>query len=201
MPVTEFAILEARAPYTVDSPIIQTFLQKVAQRQAAWSGYPLLFFRDSKTPAIIFLISGWKNIPAHQEWIASDGNQDFLREMQDILEVRAFHHLEINFETIPSNVSCLTWQTLPYDHAESEGRPALGSGIDGIMSKAVWEGSGRVLDGDEEGWHKLRAYITSTEEGAAAGGRLDGHQSVAMDGVLGTQGPNLVVTMFRLTFP
>lgn len=194
MTVTEFAVLEACAPYTADSPIIRAFLDKVAQRQAAWSGYPLLFFRHSKTPAIIFLISGWKDIPAHNEWIVSEGNQELLREAQEILGVNDFHHLEINFETMPPNVSGFTWEVLPGGEAQGVGASGNGS-----TSEAVWEGAGKVLDGDEEQIYRLRGYVAPTEDGTDLGGLKAAYQPVTTDNVSETQ--RSVVTMHRLSLP
>ncbi|KIP08736.1 hypothetical protein PHLGIDRAFT_38913, partial [Phlebiopsis gigantea 11061_1 CR5-6] len=85
------------------------FFTRSLQRQSAWSGHPLLFFRHETTPAIISLISGWKDVPAHHEWIASEGNQELLREAKAILTAKDFHHLEMNFDTMPLDVSHLSW--------------------------------------------------------------------------------------------
>ena len=157
MPVTEFAILEALAPYTVDASPVQTFLADVARQQAAWSGFPLLFFRDAAAPATVYLVSGWTDVPAHEKWIASEPNQELLRRAALVLAVKAFFHLDINFETMPVGVQCVIWEALPDDIAQAElGGEVVGGARSGL--KIVWEGAGRVLEEQSGDIHRLRGY-------------------------------------------
>lgn len=177
MSVTEFAVLEARAPYTVDSPIVRAFLQRVAQRQSTWSGYPLLFFRHEKTPAIIFLISGWKDVPAHYEWIASEGNQELLGEAESILAVKDFHHLEINFDTMPLDVSHLSWEVLP-GSATGDDRRSAESSSDGAPFDPVWLSTGKVLEEEGGELYRLKGFKTGGEGADLTRSLMDGHHSV-----------------------
>ncbi|EKM55243.1 uncharacterized protein PHACADRAFT_50500, partial [Phanerochaete carnosa HHB-10118-sp] len=139
MPVTEFAVLEALPPYAVDSAPIQSFLADVGRQQASWSGYPLMFFRDTVSPTHVYLVSGWKDVPAHNVWIASEPNQELLRRAASILAVREFFHLGIDFETMPVGVQRMTWEVSLRGHAGAESDAET---VTGGRWNMVWEGAG-----------------------------------------------------------
>ena len=101
MTVTEFVILTLTPSLSVDSPAVQTLLRSVATQQESWSGYPLFFFHDTHRPADIYLISGWQDITAHHQWIASEANQALLQEAASLLKITRFAHLAIDFQTMP----------------------------------------------------------------------------------------------------
>lgn len=164
MPVTEFAILEALEPHAVDSPLVQTFLADVARQQAAWSGYPLLFFKDAAKPTAIYLISGWTDVPAHDKWIASEPNQELLGRAGPILAVKQFFHLNIDFEMIPVEVQRMVWEIVSNEGVGVERNDEV-AGSGGSGSGSVWEGVGRVLEEKSGDIHRLSGYMRIEEEG------------------------------------
>ncbi|KAI0707717.1 hypothetical protein C8Q76DRAFT_572215, partial [Earliella scabrosa] len=96
MAITEIATLKLVPSYTWDSPAIQSFFATLSVQQAAWSGYPLRFFEDTSNARVIYLITGWKSIPAHYEWIASDQNQKLLERAKGLIEVAGLQHADVD---------------------------------------------------------------------------------------------------------
>ena len=156
MTITEFATLEIlESDGTADSPQVLQFFRKVSQRQTSWSGYPLLFFQDASSPRIIYLISGWQDIPAHNEWIASEGNQELLREMISVMAVKDFKHLNCDFRTMPLDISCIMLEVVPdgqsVDHEKTDD------------ARAAWQCEGRALERPSDGLYRLRGYKVADE--------------------------------------
>ena len=196
MTVTEFAGLEAQGQHAVDSPIIQEFLTKVAQRQAAWSGYPLLFFQDTSNSKVLYLISGWRDVPAHGEWIASTGNQELLREMEGIMTVREFRHLDIDFETLPQDVAVMTLDVLPHGPSDTELSRAIAD-VGHNSSGLLWQCTGRTLEEPEGELHYLKAYSRFNE---ACGRCVESTVVVGPEGSKEAAGERSIV-MHRLAIP
>ncbi|KAA1469277.1 hypothetical protein DENSPDRAFT_757529, partial [Dentipellis sp. KUC8613] len=96
MPVTEVAILNLIPPHEFRSPTLLPLFRLLAKRQSAWSGFPLRFFQNTSKEGEIYLVSGWKDVPAHYEWIASDANQELLELLKSYLTVASLMHLEID---------------------------------------------------------------------------------------------------------
>lgn len=183
MAITEFAVLETIPPHTAESPRVRTFLAKVAERQAAWSGHPLLFFQDTDAPATVYLVSGWADVPAHHAWIASEANQALLREAGSLMTVKSFQHLAIDFETMPEGVSHLAWEVRPRGEQASGGDRASASvsvsiGATQARPEAVWEREGPVLEREDRAVHRLRGFC------AGSGGLLDGNHRAAGDNAM-----------------
>ncbi|KAF8646938.1 hypothetical protein AX16_007030 [Volvariella volvacea WC 439] len=109
MPVLELATLQLFEPHHFYSETVHKHFRTLSQWQAEWSGYPLTFYTsnlDDATgeitdPTTVFLISGWKSVDAHNEWIKSEGNQELLRLLLPFLSIKDFVHLAVDFDDIP----------------------------------------------------------------------------------------------------
>ncbi|KAI0314406.1 hypothetical protein OF83DRAFT_1063849 [Amylostereum chailletii] len=79
MTITEFTILTFRSSDTTfHSPTLTSLFTLLSERQSSHSGYPLHFYTNASDPCELFLTSGWRDVPAHHDWIASQGNQELL---------------------------------------------------------------------------------------------------------------------------
>ncbi|KAJ3744478.1 hypothetical protein DFH05DRAFT_1495388 [Lentinula detonsa] len=105
MPITEFATLEVLGLSTDNSPSITQpplidHLRLVAEKQSAVSGYPVLFF-ESLSPtskSTFYLVSGWRSVEAHYEWIQSQTNQELLVLLKDFIGVKGLAHIDVDFD-------------------------------------------------------------------------------------------------------
>ncbi|EEB89537.1 hypothetical protein MPER_12354 [Moniliophthora perniciosa FA553] len=132
MPITEFATLTFNTP--ISTAPLPELLKRLSTNQSAWSGYPLLFF-----------MTRWESVAAHQEWIESSENQELLRLLGPFVEITGFSHLEINFDEIPREQGFLT---------VSKGNVDIGESDPG----AVWSGSGVDLEDEKRPIFRLTFY-------------------------------------------
>lgn len=144
MPVTEIAFLQFSPSVTWDTPKIGTYFRLLSQRQSAWSGYPLIFFTDTKGEKIT-LVSGWDSVEAHNGWIASEGNQELLKLLGPYLTVEGLVHLELRFGDIPEGIQQIKLEKLEGDENWASG----GGRWSAIVKAADTQESYRVSD--EEG--------------------------------------------------
>jgi hypothetical protein len=49
------------------------------------------------------LITGWKDVPAHEKWIAGDQNQELVVKFGPFLKVKGLAHLDMDFNTMPTD--------------------------------------------------------------------------------------------------
>ncbi|KAF7799612.1 hypothetical protein EIP86_010850 [Pleurotus ostreatoroseus] len=141
--ITEFATLEVTPPFTLSSPQIQNFLRKVAHGQESWSHHPVLFYQDALNSKVIYLISGWESISAHDAWIASEENQLLLKEASLLLSVKALAHISINFNNVPKDAEKLVGWYIHGDHGGDIPSEDLSSATE---SSQGWKVTGRVID-------------------------------------------------------
>ncbi|TFK46653.1 hypothetical protein OE88DRAFT_879815 [Heliocybe sulcata] len=166
MTVTEFAVLQLKPPHTWESPKSRTFFCTLAERQSAWSGHDLKFFQKADDYAQIILISGWKCIAAHREWIESEGNQELLRiaTSEALLDVLSLVHLDIDFGQIPGEVKFLEIEKYEND------------GIRGAKESSgpqkLWKVAGRDLEGEPGMSYVFRGLLAAAPNDAAPGRRL-----------------------------
>src|ERR1700683_2165666 len=104
MSITEFASLELVAPHNLEDPdpLLAKLFARLADQQSAWSRHDLLFFTNATSPSEIHLISGWKDVPAHEKWMASDQNQELVHKFRRFLKVKGMVHLNLDFNTVPT---------------------------------------------------------------------------------------------------
>lgn len=111
MTITELAILRLTEPQTWNSEPIASFFSLLSQQQGSVSGYPLLFLHHPSSADVSFLeahsrdivlISGWRDLRAHEVWIASEANQKLLHAATEgkLLSVRDFMHLDVPFPAL-----------------------------------------------------------------------------------------------------
>jgi hypothetical protein len=101
MPIIEFASLELIPPYSLESVPLSKLFHRLSSRQAAYSGYPLIFFADTISPSILYTVSGWHSVEANLTWIASEENGELLRSFEPFLKVKTLVHLNMDFDDIP----------------------------------------------------------------------------------------------------
>ncbi|KAF9532771.1 hypothetical protein CPB83DRAFT_758856 [Crepidotus variabilis] len=101
MPVTEFVTLKFKHPHTWDDPDVQKNFQLLSDWQSNCSGCILAFYSSAADSSLLYLISGWKDVPAHNKWIASDKNQHLWKIFNPTLSIATFTHVEMDFERIP----------------------------------------------------------------------------------------------------
>ena len=152
MPVTEFAILRLKEPFTIENEALRANFQSVAERQAEWSGYPLTFYYNFQDPSLFYVVSGWEDSEAHRKWIASDTNQQFLHIFGPILTVDGLAHIDIDFNQIPSNTSELLVRK---ETGGGEGTGFVQESDDGRQPS--WRGHGVDVDNTND-FYYLEAY-------------------------------------------
>lgn len=119
MTITEFATLAIKSPYHPNSPELLVHLREAAKRQSAWSGYPLHFFFDDTSR--IYLLSGWKSVEAHYEWIRSTGNQELMEVLADYLEVEGLVHADVELDEELLGQTVISWERHEYTEKETMG--------------------------------------------------------------------------------
>lgn len=101
----------------------------------------------------VLLVSGWRNVAAHNEWIAGDLNQALLRQAneENLLSVGLFMHLNVDFHNLREQLI-----------QEEPGRVLLEpvSDQDEHLERpetAQWEARGRTVDeGKDEIWSIIK---------------------------------------------
>ncbi|KAK0218762.1 hypothetical protein IW262DRAFT_1054589 [Armillaria fumosa] len=101
MTITEFAELQFHSADFLSQPSLRDLLVRLRTNQGAWSGFPVYFYtKDSER--VLYLISGWHSVSAHEEWIASDENQALLKLFEPHVQITDFVHLDVEFGGILS---------------------------------------------------------------------------------------------------
>ncbi|KAF8912194.1 hypothetical protein CPB84DRAFT_1761584 [Gymnopilus junonius] len=152
MPVTEFATLKLKEPYTTNNEDLRKLFQSVAKQQATWSGYPLTFYHNAQNPSLLHIVSGWKNAHAHQKWIASEENQKYLSVFDPLLSVEGLAHVDVDFAQVPSNTQVLVFRKRASDDEET--KPANGTTIG---RQPAWAGEGVDVDNPKD-FYYFAAY-------------------------------------------
>ncbi|PBK63598.1 hypothetical protein ARMSODRAFT_861174, partial [Armillaria solidipes] len=95
MTITEFAELQFHSADFLSQPSLRDLLLRLRTNQSAWSGFPVYFYTAKNSEKVIYLISGWQSVPAHEEWIASDENQTLLKLFEPHVQITDFVHLDV----------------------------------------------------------------------------------------------------------
>ena len=143
MPVTELVTFRFKTPHTLNDDEIRSEFRKLSSWQSEWSKYPLTFYNAVDDPAVVYLVSGWEDVPAHMKWIESEGNQTLLRIFDPILSIVDFAHLEIDFTLIPSDTGLLLYRK----GTASDGLEISTEWVDKHAGVNTWSGEGKVIDG------------------------------------------------------
>lgn len=146
MPVTELATLQLK-PGKEWADILP-HIRDVSREQSSWSGYPLYFFDDAHTAGLIYLLSGWESVEAHERWIASPMNQSLVQALEPHLDILGLQHL-----TIAPDESWSDAITILYARTKGE-KPMFSE--EGV----IWKGFGADVEGKVEGSVHLVAYKT-----------------------------------------
>ncbi|KAJ2924001.1 hypothetical protein H1R20_g13090, partial [Candolleomyces eurysporus] len=149
MAITEFASLKLKAPHTVTSDPFPELFKLVREGQSAWSSYPLLYFADTSDQSVMYILSGWESVSAHEEWIKSDGNQDLLKRFASYLEDVTLRHLNVTFDKDRFDVPYIVYRNTP------EGTEPKGEEADGLSARTV---SGQDLEHPDSGSHSLTFF-------------------------------------------
>lgn len=140
MPVTEFVTFKFKEPFTINHAPIRQGFQTLFIQQAEWSGYPLSLYQNIQDEGIVYLISGWENVDAHNKWIASQANQDLLTYFEPFITIDDFAHVTIDFRQFPIGAEVLTCRKYSVDDQRR------GPGADGgqVLSHGeIWAVEGR----------------------------------------------------------
>jgi len=159
MAITEFASLELTAPYSLEDPhpLLVKLFARLAHQQAASSSHDLLFFTNTAAPSEIYLITGWKDVPAHEKWIASDQNQELLVKFGPFLKVKDMVHLNLDYNTVPTDKQVIICEKYgPWYETERLGESEEDKKKEaelqkGSQKQVEWVGAGRNLDPKAEG--------------------------------------------------
>lgn len=125
MTVTELAILSLKPHASLPSPELSPHFALLNARQPAWSGYPMRFYTSANK---VMILSGWTDVPAHNAWIASEGNQELLGLLLPHLSIELFVHLDVPFERVPDLEALALNEVTATDveHLEVAGRDVEG---------------------------------------------------------------------------
>jgi len=139
MPVTEFVTLKFKQPFNIDHPPIRQGFQTLFIQQSEWSGYPLTLYINTTNERIVYLVSGWEDVEAHNKWIASQANQDLLTYFEPFVTIDDFTHVAIDFAQFPTEAEMLTCRT-----CSSVGDDRLVKEGDHVKDQGeIWAGEGR----------------------------------------------------------
>ena len=163
MSVTEFARLEFVKPNDLFSPNILPLFTKVSELQAAWSGYPLLFYRNINKEDEYFLISGWKDVPAHEAWMKSEQNQGLLKALGSSVGAIDLIHLNIDYDQMPKDLDTLVLK-------QSSGESEVGKGAGGDNSD--WQAIGKDVEGKRDTICHFAGYRAGEEIGTHEGSSI-----------------------------
>ncbi len=166
MPVTEFVTFRFKEPYTLDNEEVRSQFRKVAAWQSEWSNYPLTFYKSVEDSALLYLVSGWKDVDAHGEWIKSERNQNLLQIFDPILTIVDFVHLEMDFAVIPSDS-----QVLLFSEEEHNGSEQSIQDLGNLKGVKSWCGQGRAIEKPREYYFAAfrdTSYLTAIEKELAS---------------------------------
>ncbi|KAJ3514204.1 hypothetical protein NLJ89_g2504 [Agrocybe chaxingu] len=148
MPITEFATLRIKEPYTLQDEDLHGHFRTLSKWQAEWSSFPLTFYTNVDDHSLIYLISGWESVEAHMKWIASERNQELLRIFDSFISIAAFAHIDIDFTEIPEGTQVLALRKgEPGDIGAEEG-----------LGPHMWTDGGRDLEESSHDMYRIWAY-------------------------------------------
>jgi len=108
MPVTEFATLKFKEPFTIDHPPIRQEFQTVLPKQAEWSGYPVSLYINAQDERLVYIVSGWEDVEAHNKWIASQTLSQTKPNILTYFTIDDFAHVAIDFAQFPTEAEVVT---------------------------------------------------------------------------------------------
>ncbi|KAJ6531074.1 hypothetical protein B0H19DRAFT_1040486 [Mycena capillaripes] len=153
-PITEIVTVDLIAPYTYQSIPLVKLLQILAQRQSAHSAYPVRFFTDTKSSSRIYIVSGWHDVRASQEWLQSPGWLEVAALLKPFRTVKGRTFLAIDFDTIPRRgVVCIRRGTRI---SRSMNR---GSDKTGTFPSAFWDASADELSAQANATYSIEVYM------------------------------------------
>jgi hypothetical protein len=131
----------------------------------------------------IYLITGWHDVDAHLQWIASDRNQELLKVAKTFLEIKGMVHLDIDFTEMPSN--CEAVIVTRYEDGLKRGSRNLDVEHEKLFaSTPAWMGAGQDL-----------------QPGSKATYQISGGNEINEFGTLGNEEDVDVMRMTRLYIP
>ena len=159
MSTTEFASLELVAPHNLEDPdpLLAKLLGRLADQLPTWSSHDLLFFTNATSPSEIYLIAGWKDVPAHEKWIESNQNQELLAKSKRFLKVKSMVHLNLDFNTVPIDKQTIVcekygpWSEVEKLAGSKEDKEKEAELQKGSQKDVEWVGTGKDLDPKAEG--------------------------------------------------
>ncbi|OAX37122.1 hypothetical protein K503DRAFT_743210 [Rhizopogon vinicolor AM-OR11-026] len=124
MPITEFASLSLMSPNKLSDPHVVDLFSKLSSWQASASGYPLCFFTNQHELREVYLVTGWNDVAAHEEWIKSARNQELLEIGGKFLDVIGMVHLDLDFSEFPVGAESLVCaRSVGTDGQSEEAKP------------------------------------------------------------------------------
>ena len=175
MTVTELAFIELNPPHKYhDHPFPDRF-HKIGTWQAEASTHPVRFFTDPINPAVICVVTGWREPEHHKEWIKAGGGAKFQETVGPYVTVKALHHLDINFQEIPEKAQTIVVRE--YKHVDEVPQEGHENG-DADHRRADWVGQGIDFESpaDTPVFFQLKAYL-----GAGGAYQLDGSDALVFE--------------------
>lgn len=123
----------------------------------------------------MYLISGWESVKKHEEWIASEENQEFLRKLASFVGIEGLVHVGVDFGGLEEEMEDVFGIEIIVRDAQAGTDAALKDGTGDV--KAIWEGSGGDVEGksggrlfefrayDENGWKVVTSKGLEEENG------------------------------------
>ena len=159
--ITEFAAIKLKAPYTVYTDPLPNLLELVRKRQSNWSSYEFYYFTDINDDTTAYLITGWDSVPAHHEWIKSDGNQELLQLFEPYMESVSLRHLDMPFDQ-----DIFQAKQIVYEHENEKTMGKEGPESGSPRREVVWTGRAIDLEDPDSGYHHLTIFSRAWEEGS-----------------------------------
>ncbi|KAJ7574651.1 hypothetical protein C8J56DRAFT_978827 [Mycena floridula] len=152
MPLTEIMMFELMPAFSFTSRPVLSLLYRLANRQSAYSSYPLTFYGDVNSSARIYIISGWRSVNEYAIWKASSEMEELVQSFNSYLINASIRHLAMDFDTIPirtglQSLLCLLFhQPSPGSTNSPDPSSLWQAEEDGIPLPVSWMSGGDELD-------------------------------------------------------
>ncbi|OJA11793.1 hypothetical protein AZE42_09315 [Rhizopogon vesiculosus] len=150
MPITEFASLSLMSPNKLSDPHVVELFSKLSSWQASASGYPLCFFTNQQEFREVYLVTGWNDVAAHEEWIKSARNQELLEIGGKFLDVIGMVHLDLDFSEFPVGAESLVCVR---SVGGTEGQSEKGKQDNVVQVQGGWTGYGKDVQETSTGMY------------------------------------------------
>ncbi|KAJ7143204.1 hypothetical protein C8R43DRAFT_1016036 [Mycena crocata] len=165
MPITEIVTLDLIPPNVPQSSLLSKLFHTLAQRQSAYSAYPILFYSDTKTSGRIHVLSGWHDVNASHAWLQSPEWLEIAGLLDPWRTLKSRVYMDINFDTIPrGGILCVQLRQRYGSRGTRVGGTDSRGDKSGTISSAFWEATGNDLDSQSNTRYTMEVFTKEAWE-------------------------------------